>query len=326
MSKEPIISLIVLCYNYGQFLKECLDSVFAQKGQDAFEVILIDDASVDNTPVIAQGYMPDPRFTYIRHERNQGHIYSANEGLSRSRGRYVMRVDADDYLAEDCLRKLIDIADRYPEVGLVYGNIRAVDASSRIISGPMDVIHRGADFKGTEIKPLLFTNFLCVSAVMIKRCAWERIGFSYDEKVPFSEDWWIYLRIGLRYQFYYINDVLAYYRLHEGSIRRGLLESFQAERSIRYILEHFFALRDLPDDVLRLKKKVFAKQLAWFADQYFNLDKHSDARRCLRECAAWRWQYLVSAYWWKRYLLSCLSPQQCKVLKKTLQMLIKEGI
>src|SRR6266436_2977703 len=80
------VNVIVPCYNYGHYLRECVESVLSQEGVDV-RVMIIDDCSPDNTPQVAAELMSrDSRIEYRRHEKNIGHIATYNEGLEWASG------------------------------------------------------------------------------------------------------------------------------------------------------------------------------------------------------------------------------------------------
>src|SRR5688572_4070840 len=96
MNAAPEVTIVITCYNYGRYLRDCLEGIFTQvDGPDNFEVIAIDDCSTDNTWDILSSYR-DPRIRLIRHVENRGHVFSVNEGLAAARGKFVARIDPDD--------------------------------------------------------------------------------------------------------------------------------------------------------------------------------------------------------------------------------------
>lgn len=103
-------SIIIPVYNGMRYLSECLDSVLDQAGKIRYEVICVDDASTDESPTVLARYQeafPD-RLHIVRHEQNQGISVSRNDGIRRSRGRYVVLVDNDDYVSPSLLESLHD--------------------------------------------------------------------------------------------------------------------------------------------------------------------------------------------------------------------------
>src|SRR5207244_1760140 len=91
----PLVSFVVPCFNYGQYLADCLRSIFCQEGQHDFEVIAIDDGSTDNTQAVLHSFT-DPRLHIITHPVNLGHVATINEGISEAHGSFIARIDPDD--------------------------------------------------------------------------------------------------------------------------------------------------------------------------------------------------------------------------------------
>ena len=91
------VSIIVTNYNYGRFLDRCLRSCLKQKNSKC-EVILVDDCSTDDSVDIINPFLDD--IVFIRHSKNLGVAAASNTGIAVSKGRFVIRVDADDYVNE----------------------------------------------------------------------------------------------------------------------------------------------------------------------------------------------------------------------------------
>lgn len=107
MRYEPLISIIIPCYNVESVLGECMDSVLSQTYPN-IEVILVDDGSVDKTGVIIDEYTKiDNRVVGI-HCANGGASAARNKGLSIAKGEYIGFVDSDDWIEPDMYRKLIE--------------------------------------------------------------------------------------------------------------------------------------------------------------------------------------------------------------------------
>jgi len=100
------IYVVVTNYNYGRYLGRCLRSLFAQSVErDKFEIIVVDDASTDDSSSILETFRENIRTTF--NQTNRGLAYSANNGILMARGRYVVRVDADDYVHRDFIKSLL---------------------------------------------------------------------------------------------------------------------------------------------------------------------------------------------------------------------------
>lgn len=103
MDRSSLVSVIVPCYNKERYVERTLSSLCAQTYAN-FEVKIVDDCSTDRTWEIVQGFVAkDPRFAAERNEINKGGNYCRNRGAAYSKGEYLIFLDADDWLAEDCL-------------------------------------------------------------------------------------------------------------------------------------------------------------------------------------------------------------------------------
>jgi glycosyltransferase involved in cell wall biosynthesis len=94
-------SLIITAYNYAAYVQRSVRSCLNQRhiGND-IEVIVVDDASTDDTAKMLEPFRHDPRFQYIRHPENMGVAAASNTGFRKASGQYVTRVDADDFVSE----------------------------------------------------------------------------------------------------------------------------------------------------------------------------------------------------------------------------------
>lgn len=111
MSETPLISLIIPAYNVAPYLPQCLDSAIGQTYPN-LEIIVVNDGSTDQTPEIAHAYAGrDPRIRVVD-KPNGGLVMARKSGLDASRGKYIMHLDGDDYLATDAVESLYDCIER----------------------------------------------------------------------------------------------------------------------------------------------------------------------------------------------------------------------
>lgn len=102
---DSLVSIIVPVYNAETSLKKCIDSILNQT-YDNVEVILIDDGSTDKSYEICRQYLKNCRVKYV-YQHNQGVSFSRNHGIELATGEYIMFVDSDDFLKEECVLNLL---------------------------------------------------------------------------------------------------------------------------------------------------------------------------------------------------------------------------
>ena len=97
-----LVSIIITNYNYSKYLHRCIRSCLKQSLDDnKFEIILVDDNSTDNSIEIAMDYIKLPNFKLISLKKNMGVAYCSNIGIKKAKGKYVIRVDSDDYVTNE---------------------------------------------------------------------------------------------------------------------------------------------------------------------------------------------------------------------------------
>src|ERR1051325_1413095 len=129
MNEQPLISVIIPCYNQGHYLAQAIDSALDQL-YPSLEVIVVDDGSTDGTPLVAASY---PAVRLVR-QPNSGLAAARNRGLADCRGTYVVFLDADDRLEPGALRAGASRLDSLPECAFVYGHVRLIDADGSPLS------------------------------------------------------------------------------------------------------------------------------------------------------------------------------------------------
>ena len=186
------VSIIITNYNYGRFLGRAIQSSLAQtvlsKGE--CEVVVVDDGSTDNSNKVIESYLPDIR--QIRHEKQRGLPAAVNTGIKRSRGAYVLRLDADDWLDRHIAFLLSYFLDHNKEFGFVWPDYYVYDEHERILD-------RISQPQGAGV---MFRKQLLVD-----------VGL-YDEEMLVHEDKDILLRCMDLYPGYHIKMPLYRYYRH----------------------------------------------------------------------------------------------------------------
>lgn len=129
-TSEPLISIIIPAYNYARLLPRALDSVLGQMAED-YELIVVNDGSVDDTAQILSAYERQHPCLRVIHQANAGAAAARNHGIREARGRYALLLDADDELLAGALQALRETVVTQPEVGMVLGGQLSVYPDGR---------------------------------------------------------------------------------------------------------------------------------------------------------------------------------------------------
>lgn len=218
----PAVSVILTAHNYGRFLDQCIRSVLEQTFQD-FELVIVNDGSTDNTPAILERYAEDPRVTIVTLP-GVGLAGACNAGIRRSQGRYLMRLDADDFLDPHALTVMIETLERRPDVGLVYPDYHRVDEQGRFL-GYVRVPRVQDGVRLLDSNPL-------AGGALYRRTCYDAIS-GYDETLRYQEDYDFWLRFAERFRAYGVGLPLLSYRQHGGSMSKNLVNRSAARRHVK---------------------------------------------------------------------------------------------
>ena len=292
----PLVSFVVLSYNYARFIGQTIEGILAQQGNHDFEIIIVDDASTDNSHEVISSFT-DARINYIRHERNLGHAATVTDGLQAARGQLIARIDSDDRHRPTFLNEVLPIFEQRTDVAMVYGDAAMIDDEGAITAQRLDTQHGGRDFHGNEYVALLEKNFICAPTIIARRAAWLEV-LPIPEGLSFH-DWWFTLQITRRAPVYYRNVVLADYRVHRANYHTAITLNKSEESSIMRLLDDLFAQREVDPEIERAKQsarsRIYATHYLLLAAKYFGAEMVADARRCYLEAIRREPAYLSDA-------------------------------
>jgi glycosyltransferase involved in cell wall biosynthesis len=199
----PRLTVVTACYNHGQYIVECMESVLSQSEQD-IEHIIIDDGSTDDSAYVAYGMAgADMRIQIRRNMANRGLAYSLNRGITMARAPWVLKVDADDSIAPTYVEEILRAADDDPSRNIIFSPAQHFGSRTDVYTYPA--------FDPSEM----------VDTLMIAGCAamqvelWDAVG-GYDETMRFAEDWDLHIRAHLAVGLvpHQLSHPLWFYRKH----------------------------------------------------------------------------------------------------------------
>lgn len=210
------ISIVLTTYNGASrgYLDKTIKSVLNQTYKD-YELIIIDDGSVDNTKELCQKFLKDKNIRYL-FKKNGGPASARNFGINNSKGSYICILDDDDLWKSDKLEKQIKFfkGSKDKKIGMVFTSIEFIEE---------DGTHRRNQShiaEGNIYKKLFYENIVdATSSVMIKKEVFNKTGlFLEDELIKGCEDYEMWIRIARYYHIYSLNNILVKYRLHSDSL------------------------------------------------------------------------------------------------------------
>ncbi|WP_422925465.1 glycosyltransferase [Singulisphaera sp. PoT] len=227
------IDVIIPCYQYGRFLRQCVESVLSQSHED-LRVLIIDDASKDKTAEVAEALVAeDHRVTFRRHTTNIRHIATFNEGLAWATGEYTVLISADDMLAPGSLARSVRLLDAHPEVGFAYGPAIVIqtdedlpEARSSSKEDPWNILSGPAFI---ELCCDAGSNLVSTPTVMVRTSLQHQLG-GYRPDLPHSADMEMWMRFGAHAAVGLIDADQAYYRLHDKNMSRGYFNGMDNAR------------------------------------------------------------------------------------------------
>jgi len=217
---NPLVSICLPTYNYAHYLPEAISSCLRQT-HEPLEVVVVDDASTDNTREVV-GSFGDPRIRFTENAERLGLAGNWNKALSLVRGEIVKFLFADDYLADDAI-EAVAAAFRDPGVDLVFSSARVIDGEgryvythepypdSRRLPGPQEA--KGCLLRGNYIGG--------PTSVAVRTSAFSKVG-AFNEALGYSPDVDMWIRILLAGDAYFLSAPLVSVRQHDGSETRRL--------------------------------------------------------------------------------------------------------
>jgi glycosyltransferase involved in cell wall biosynthesis len=262
----PKISIVTPSYNQGKFLEETIRSVLLQNYPN-LEYFIIDGGSTDNSVDIIKKY--EPWLTYWVSEKDSGQSEAINKGWERSSGDIVAYLNSDDTYLSGVFAEVVGYFQEKSDCAVVHGQIIVTDEEGN------DLRRWGSSFE--LISSVNGCNCtIGQQSAFVRRDSLKRTGFM-DRALHLGMDYDLWLRLRLKYPFYYVPHVWAKLRQHSKSKSLGRIP---LRSDCLSIMKKFYSAPDLPAELLRIKSRAFA----WA--YLFEAQKHSVTQR------------LFHARWW----------------------------
>ncbi|RJS48569.1 MAG: hypothetical protein CIT03_07695 [Methanobacterium sp.] len=206
----PLCSVLLPSYNHEKYLEEAINSVINQTEED-WELIIIDDASQDNSPLILDKFQKDDRIHIKRHDKNRGIASTLNQALKCSKGDFVAFIASDDVWHPRKLEEQLEILKKDDEQ-IVWSEGLILNDKSEATGEKFTQIYKSSPESGYIFPKLLQGNFIFGSSLILKKSLLD--GLEFDTQLRFLNDHKLYLDLAFKYKFYFIPEALAGYRIH----------------------------------------------------------------------------------------------------------------
>jgi glycosyltransferase involved in cell wall biosynthesis len=288
------VSIVIANYNYGRYLPEAIDSVLRQTHPPA-ELLVIDDASTDESAEVLSWYADDDRIRVHVNERNLGIVGNFARGVSLTSGDYVAFLGADNRMRSDYVEKMRTALDSHPGAAMAYSDMSIFGPLSALLAAETDAaptaagdvfIWRTDDPTPERMAKLEHENWMSGSS-MYRRADYDRAGGYRDSDRPEDHDLFVRLLEGGRGAVH-VREPLIEYRQHSQE---------QANTAVRHQLEAAHHRRQAAHfrSEFETTARVLEETRAWLAHQEAALE----AERVRADTAETALAAIRSGGWWR---------------------------
>jgi glycosyltransferase involved in cell wall biosynthesis len=262
----PEVSVVIPTFNSAMLVREAIKTALVQTYRD-FEIIVVDDGSIDNTGSVIAQFGSDVH--YFR-QQNRGSSAARNQGIAISRGNYIAFLDADDLWTPNKLAEQIPIFQRDSKIGLVYSDWAVTSEGGETRASRLRDLSPGS---GYVFDDLIQCGFILTSGTVVRRSCLNEVGY-FDERLSIAQDYDLWLRICYRWKVELVNKVLVTKRDRNGNLSSNLVTT--ARERIALFDKALTNFTDMTPPTRRLIKD----QLAY---NHWDVGYHNFDRLLLRE-------------------------------------------
>lgn len=243
-----LISIVVTSYNYEKYLKDTINSIINQTYQN-WEMIVVDDASTDSSVEIIQEFtQKDDRIMLIRNEQNLGLAKSLQKGVNAASGEWIAFLESDDMYAPDNLEKKAEIISQYPDIALIFNDVELF-GNTKTLKLKQENCEKEHEKLKDKIYPTNIFYDLCVtnkiltfSAVLVNKT--KLLNCDFNTPVDKLLDWWLFLPLARKHDFYYIHEKLTKWRMHDDSYINNRQKKLYCPINLTILCQTFLKEKD----------------------------------------------------------------------------------
>ena len=209
-NSKPLVSVVMPVRNAGNFLMSAIDSILNQTYKN-LELIIVDDASTDETSKILTSFK-DKQTKIFRNKKQLGVTKSANLAITKAKGNFIARMDADDIASPDRIAKQVDFLKKHKEVVAVGGQCEIINATGENIGT------KTFPLTDSKIKKMIFSSVpLQQPTLMVARFRLPKNFIWYDENYSSAEELELLFKLFKFGEVRNLKECLLKYRIHKGN-------------------------------------------------------------------------------------------------------------
>lgn len=298
MKDQPLVSVIMNCFNGGRYLREAISSVYNQNYSN-FEIIFWDNNSSDNSIKIAMSF--DDRVKYFSNSITTSLGQARNSAMKKAKGRYICFLDTDDIYADNKFNNQIKLMSD-SNLMMSYGSIRFFRDNKTIW------FRNSKNKTGYLIKNLLKDYEIHMNTVMLDSKLLTNKEYHFNTNLYYSPDFNLFMKIALKHKIGVLRSVIGNSRVHDNSLTRKLLSTIPKE--------HIFTLNEInladPITIEKYKKNydyAVKKTKYYEAIAYISEGQNLKAKRILNKIIFTDLKYFIL------YLILFLPINNSSILK-----------
>jgi glycosyltransferase involved in cell wall biosynthesis len=285
--ENPKVSVIMPAYNAGQYIRESLDSIFAQTYKN-YEVIVVDDGSTDNTQTILKEY-PEVRCFYTN---RSGPAAARNLGIRNCDGEFIAFLDSDDIWRSEKLAKQVKVMIDDPDTALVFTENSFFNQAG-VIPGFLGKKQRLME--GDIVQNIFWKSGVGTPTVMVRRSVFDKVGY-FEEGLICAEDDNMWMRIANQMKVSLLDEQLVLVRVRDNSLSQTRGNIFSGVKAHLALLESKYPeLREKLGKLVEMKHALLntAQGLV-----LLDLNRRREARQEFIEAIQYRPMSMSNyAYW-----------------------------
>jgi len=256
----PKVSVVVSAHNYEEFIGSAIKSVLNQTYKN-FELIITDDASTDHTLQIIKSFK-DSRIKIFAFPTNRGESAAENNGIFNSTGDYIAILNADDEFLPTKLEKQVSFLNSHPNITAVFTQVKVVDDNGDKLTDKTnfyyDIFKQHNRSRYEWLRRFFYGgNCLCHPSVMIRRSAYDNVGF-YDERFVQIQDFHLWVRLCLKYNIFILPESLTKFRVGHTEKQISGNTSDRITRNFyeyKKVLEYYLKIENI-DELLKIFPEI----------------------------------------------------------------------